>query len=195
MNVVCQSTDIHVTLQPQPSSMSVTVQPPDQITATVVPAAGVSAVVQTTAPIVATVTPATAYSVSLEVGQGPAGPSGTGGSGQTLFEAAAAIQAGRAVAMQPDGRVVHASADNLAHGYTVVGISPVAVAQGNQVVPASVGSVQNASWNWTAGNVLLGLDGQLVQTVPVGALYALVIGRGSGDRIAVRPSVPVFLRG
>lgn len=139
----------------------------------------------TTAPIAVTL-----------VNTGLMGPPGTGGDGTApTYTAATPITAFRAVALNADGELVHASAATRAHGYTVAGIASQAAATGATLAPVSAGPIVNPAWSWAPGPVLLGADGQLVQQLPVGALFSLVVGWGQGDRLSVRLGAPIYLRG
>lgn len=149
-------------------------------------------VVQPAPVITSTVSPAPTMSSTMAVGQGPAGPRGEPG-GALALEAGATLHGHRAIAINADGLGVHADAGTLAHALSTVGITEQAATTGDTFQVTSTGSIVHSGWTWTPGPVLLGLDGVLTQTLPPGALFALQVGWGDGDTLAVRFSTPIHL--
>ena len=126
----------------------------------------------------------------LEVAQqGPPGPIGLPGNARSAV-AAAPLSGHRAVAYQPDGRVVHASADNPDHMLALAGVITESASEGETVRVYDAGTVQLDGWAWTPGPVLLGLNGALVQAIPATAAFVRALGHGSGDRIALDIQTP-----
>lgn len=121
--------------------------------------------------------------------QGPIGPSG----GELTAVAGAALNGHRAVAYAPDGRLVLASCDNPDHLLAVAGLIEVSAAEGETVPLRISGAVTLSGWAWSAGPVLLGLNGQLVQDVPAGAVFVQALGRGDGTRLFVDLQPPYSL--
>lgn len=155
--------------------LSLTIQPPAELAVTVVPPQPVS--------------------TALSVGQGPAGPQGPQGlpGGQVQLVAASTINGHRAIAANADGQAIHADALTRAHALAIVGITEQAANVGESLQVRSTGSITHAGWSWTAGPVLLGAAGNLVQSLPVGALFALPIGWGDGDTLTLNIQPPIYL--
>lgn len=157
------------------SDLALTVQPPAELAVTIQPPAPVA--------------------VTLLVGQGPAGPAGPQGlpGGQVQLVAASTINGHRAIAANADGLAVHADALTRAHALSIVGITEQSAAVGEALQVRNTGSITHAGWAWSAGPVLLGADGNLVQALPTGALFALPVGWGDGDTLAINIQPPIYL--
>lgn len=122
--------------------------------------------------------------------QGLSGPPGDGG---VELPAAASLSAYSAVAVASAGELVHASCDNLAHALAVAGLITAACPLGDMAVVSVHETIDNPSWSWVSGPVMLGLDGQLTQVLPVGATFAQTIGRGEGTRLVLNLQPPLLL--
>lgn len=121
--------------------------------------------------------------------QGIPGPAG----GQLNVDAGAALNGHRVVAFGGDGRLIHASADNLAHVFAIAGLIEQAAAEGDPLPVRTHGSIEFSGWAWAPGPVFLGLDGQPVQSLPPQALVSLPIGRGDGAHLFINLQPPVVL--
>ncbi len=130
--------------------------------------------------------------VALPGTQGLPGPIGPAG-GQLNAEAGGTLNGHRAVAVASDGRLQHASADNPDHALAVLGIIEQAVVIGETVPVRSNDVIEFSGWAWAPGPVLLGLDGQLTQTLPPSAVFEQTIGRGNGTRLLVDLQPPIDL--
>lgn len=112
--------------------------------------------------------------------QGPPGPPGPAGApGGALLQITAAVDLGGhlAVAYDASGRLVLASADNAGHALRVAGITTGAAVASAAATVQRNDVLEHAGWAWTPGApVFLGLAGQLVQSVPPGAVFAQVLG-------------------
>jgi hypothetical protein len=127
--------------------------------------------------------------------QGPAGPPGTGGSGgSSSVEAGTSIGEYKVIALDSQSMAVHADASVLSHGHTVAGIATESKTQGQTVVFRSSGPIENPLWNWTPGVVLLGLDGDLTQSLEPSSLFSCVMGWGDGTTLIIRIAQPIYLR-
>jgi hypothetical protein len=76
-----------------------------------------------------------------------------------------------------------------------LGITTHSAVNGEPVTVAVRGEVQDASWSWVAGQpVLLGLDGALTQTQPLGIDTLVVIATAIAvDTIVIRIDPPIAL--
>lgn len=155
--------------------LSLTIQPPAELAVTVVPPQPVS--------------------TALSVGQGPAGPQGPQGlpGGQVQLVAASTLNGHRAIAANAAGQAVHADALTRAHALAIVGVSEQSALAGETMQVRTTGSITHAGWSWTPGPVLLGSAGNLVQTLPAFALFALPIGWGDGDTLTLNIQPPIYL--
>ena len=139
-----------------------------------------------------------AFETTLVIGQGPSGPPGppgpVGGSGAS-YVAAASVGGHLALAERADGSVSYASCAVADDALRVVGVSLGAAAAGDLVTVQASGSVQHSGWAWAPdAPVFLGLDGALVQTLPAGAAFSLVIGWAvAPDRVLVGLQPPIVL--
>ena len=108
--------------------------------------------------------------VELAVGQGPAGPPGSGET--AIYPSAGPISGHSVVCVDAAGRLIPAdSASSLA--LSVVGISEnAASAAGINVTVRRIGLLEYAGWAWTAGlPIFLGRSGALVQASASGAVF------------------------
>ena len=117
----------------------------------------------------------------LEVGtQGPPGPRGPAGpaGGSTVSKTAGENLGGnRLTRLNTSDQAVYASADQIAHAGLVFGMTLGAAASGADVDLMRSGELEEVSWNWTPGlPVYLGLNGVPTQTLPLTAVFSLVIG-------------------
>lgn len=111
------------------------------------------------------------------------GPPGSGGVSFVKI-AAAAISGHRVVRAVNASQIAVASADDLSHANTILGITTNAAALGGNCNVVNQGFVTESSWAFVAGqNVFIGLNGALTQSPSVypASLYQRVIG------IAVSP--------
>lgn len=114
--------------------------------------------------------------VTLGATQGPAGPSGGGG---TLATSSGIISGHKAVAWRSDGKIEAADRATAAHAIASVGVITQAVVADDVVSVTTFGAVTEGSWSWTPlGLIFVGAAGALTQTVPTfpTSLFARVIG-------------------
>jgi hypothetical protein len=98
---------------------------------------------------------------------GPPGPPGSGVENvESVKTADATLSGHRVVRSTGLNTVDYASASVLAQCKAVLGVTRDAVISGLQVQVVQVGEIVESSWNWAAGNVYLGENGLLTQTIP-----------------------------
>lgn len=112
--------------------------------------------------------------VSTVLATGLIGPAG----GETLQkQAAEVLSGGMFVSMLADGTVAKAGPTDKVLASTVLGITQGSATAGASVSVQTVGTVTNPAWTFTPDEpVLLGLNGQPVQTLPVGSVVSRIIG-------------------
>ena len=130
--------------------------------------------------------------------QGPPGPRGLAGApGGALLElvAAAALSGHMAVAYDDAGQLAPASADDTAHALRLVGVTTGAAAAGAPALVQTRDVIEHSGWAWVPHQpVFLGLGAALVQAVPVGAAFCLLMGMAlSPTRLLLNPQPAVFL--
>lgn len=148
-----------------------------------------------------TLTPPPAIVTTLAAAQGlagppgPVGPAGPAAGAGADYVAAVAVGGHRVLAVDAAGQAVYASCDTLSDALRVAGVSLGAAEQGDTVTVQAAGLVQHAGWAWTPDQpVFLGLDGVLVQSLPVGAVFSLVVGWAvAPDRVLVRLQPPIVI--
>lgn len=126
---------------------------------------------------------------------GPPGPPGPGGGALSSFEAASPLSGHQVIALDASGKAVYASCDNLAQVLRVVGISTAAAAAAAPISVQSKDTLEHAGWSWVAGDtILLGLNGALTSSLPVGAAFLQVLGKAlAPTRILVGVQPPIIL--
>lgn len=97
-------------------------------------------------------------------GRGPQGEPGAPGDVQSV-ECGEAISALRVIAII-NGEGFLANHDDTAHAGRVAGLTLTAANQGATTSVRMFGRVTDASWNWTAAELFVGLNGMLTQTPP-----------------------------
>jgi len=129
--------------------------------------------------------------------QGPRGPQGIpgpAGGATTVMVGAAPISGHTAVALDSDGLLVYADCTNPAHIGAVQGVVGNAYSRGDLAVVKTDFELVHGGWSFTAGPVLAGLSGALVQTLPPGAIFAQVVGFAlAPTRIRVDVQPPIVL--
>lgn len=144
-----------------------------------------------------TVNLVTGGGISVELGarQGLAGAPGAPGGAGAVYPAAESVSGHRVVGVDASGAVFAASADALSHALRIAGVSLNAATAGDDVTVVGAGIVQHDGWAFNPGlPVYLGLAGALVQALPMGALYARVIGTAVGStRVLVDMQPPIVL--
>lgn len=128
--------------------------------------------------------------------QGPPGPQGPSGSGSTIITGVAGetLSGHRAVTQGPSG-FVYASVDDLDHLTDSIYLTLNSAVAGGTINVLSSGDAKEVSWNWTPGQfIYLGLNGNLVQSPPTGALFLRVLGASiNSDEIQWDPRSPITL--
>jgi len=129
--------------------------------------------------------------------QGPRGPQGIpgpAGGATTVTVGAAPISGHTAVALDSGGLLVYADCTNPAHIGAVQGVVGNAYSTGDLAVVQTDFDLVHAGWSFSPGPVLVGTSGALVQALPVGAVFAQVIGYAlAPTRIRVDVQPPIVL--
>ena len=122
---------------------------------------------------------------------GPIGPAG----GATLVTVGATPLSGHtAVAMDADGLLIYADCTNQTHIGAVQGVIANAYGAGDPAVVQTDFDLTHAGWAFATGPVFVGAAGALVQTLPVGAVFAQVVGYAlAPTRIRVDVQPPIVL--
>ena len=127
--------------------------------------------------------------------QGPRGIQGIPGpaGGTTLVTVGAAPVSGHtAVALGADGLLIYADCTNPAHIGAVQGVIANAYGAGDLAVVQTDFDLAHAGWTFATGPVFVGATGALVQTLPMGAVFAQVVGYALAPariRIDVQPPI------
>lgn len=129
--------------------------------------------------------------------QGPRGPQGIpgpAGGATTVMVGAAPISGHTAVALDSGGLLVYADCTNPAHIGAVQGVVGNAYSPGDLAVVQTGFELVHAGWSFSPGPVFVGASGALVQVLPVGAVFAQVIGYAlAPTRIRVDVQPPIVL--
>ena len=135
--------------------------------------------------------------IITEAVQGPPGPHGPIGpeGGATLVTVGATPISGHtAVALDSGGLLVYADCTNAAHIGAVQGVVASAYSAGAQAVVQTGFELVHAGWAFATGPVFVGASGALVQVLPVGAVFAQVIGYAlAPTRIRIDVQPPIVL--
>ena len=127
--------------------------------------------------------------------QGPRGPQGIpgpAGGATTVMVGAAPISGHTAVALDSGGLLMYADCTNPAHIGAVQGVVGNAYSPGDLAVVQTEFELVHAGWSFAPGPVFVGASGALVQVLPVGAVFAQVIGYALAPariRIDVQPPI------
>lgn len=129
--------------------------------------------------------------------QGPRGPQGIPGpvgGATTVMVGATPISGHTAVALDSGGLLVYADCTNPAHIGAVQGVVGNAYSPGDLAVVQTDFELVHAGWAFAAGPVFVGASGALVQVLPVGAIFAQVVGYAlAPTRIRVDVQPPIVL--
>ena len=129
--------------------------------------------------------------------QGPRGPQGIpgpAGGATTVTVGATPISGHCAVALDAGGLLVYADCTNPAHIGAVQGVVGNAYSPGDLAVVQTGFELVHAGWSFATGPVLVGASGALVQVLPVGAVFAQVIGYAlAPTRIRIDVQPPIVL--
>ena len=125
---------------------------------------------------------------------GPIGPIGPAGGATLVTVGATPISGHAAVALDSGGLLVYADCTNPAHIGAVQGVVGPAYSPGDLVVVQTDFELVHAGWSFSPGPVFVGASGALVQVLPVGAVFAQVIGYAlAPTRIRVDVQSPIAL--
>lgn len=159
-----------------------------------------SVLVRTLDTTVVTVVDAPPQPVSSVVVRGVPGPRGIQGipgpaGGATVVTVGATPLSGHtAVAMDADGLLIYADYTNPAHIGAVQGVIANAYGAGDPAVVQTDFDLTHAGWAFATGPVFVGAAGALVQTLPVGAVFAQVVGYAlAPTRIRIDVQPPIVL--
>ena len=129
--------------------------------------------------------------------QGPRGPQGIpgpAGGATTVMVGAAPISGHTAVALDSGGLLIYADCTNLAHLGAVLGVVANAYSPGDLAVVQTDFDLMHAGWAFATGPVFVGATGALVQTLPMGAVFAQVVGYAlAPTRIRIDVQPPIVL--
>ncbi len=129
--------------------------------------------------------------------QGPRGPQGIPGpvgGATTVMVGAAPISGHTAVALDSGGLLVYADCTNPAHIGAVQGVVGNAYSPGDQAVVQTDFDLAHAGWTFATGPVFVGATGALVQILPMGAVFAQVVGYAlAPTRIRIDVQPPIVL--
>lgn len=129
--------------------------------------------------------------------QGPRGPQGIpgpAGGATTVTVGATPISGHTAVALDSDGLLVYADCTSPAHIGAVQGVVGNAYSPGDLAVVQTDFELVHAGWSFSPGPVFVGASGALVQVLPVGAVFAQVIGYAlAPTRIRIDVQPPIVL--
>ena len=125
---------------------------------------------------------------------GPPGPIGPEGGATLVTVGATPISGHTAVALDSGGLLVYADCTNPAHIGAVQGVVASAYSAGAQAVVQTGFELVHAGWAFATGPVFVGASGALVQVLPVGAVFAQVIGYAlAPTRIRIDVQPPIVL--
>lgn len=125
---------------------------------------------------------------------GPPGPIGPAGGATLVTVGTTPISGHTAVALDSGGLLVYADCTNAAHIGAVQGVVANAYSAGTQAVVQTGFELVHAGWAFATGPVFVGASGALVQVLPVGAVFAQVIGYAlAPTRIRVDVQPPIVL--
>ena len=125
---------------------------------------------------------------------GPIGPIGPAGGATLVTVGATPISGHAAVALDSGGLLVYADCTNPAHIGAVQGVVGNAYSPGDLAVVQTDFELVHAGWSFSPGPVFVGASGALVQVLPVGAVFAQVIGYAlAPTRIRVDVQSPIAL--
>ena len=129
--------------------------------------------------------------------QGPRGPQGIpgpAGGATTVMVGATPISGHTAVALDSGGLLIYADCTNPAHIGAVQGVVGNAYSPGDLAVVQTDFELVHAGWSFSHGPVFVGASGALVQVLPVGAVFAQVIGYAlAPTRIRIDVQPPIVL--
>ena len=125
---------------------------------------------------------------------GPPGPIGPEGGTTLVTVGATPISGHTAVALDSGGLLVYADCTNPAHIGAVQGVVGNAYSPGDLAVVQTDFELVHAGWSFSPGPVFVGASGALVQVLPVGAVFAQVIGYAlAPTRIRIDVQPPIVL--
>ena len=125
---------------------------------------------------------------------GPIGPIGPAGGATLVTVGATPISGHAAVALDSGGLLVYADCTNPAHIGAVQGVVASAYSPGDLAVVQTDFELVHAGWSFSPGPVFVGASGALVQVLPVGAVFAQVIGYAlAPTRVRVDVQSPIAL--
>lgn len=156
-----------------------------------------SVLVQTPSVTILTVQQPPSSSVVVRGVPGPRGTQGIPGpaGGATVVTVGATPLSGHtAVAMDADGLLIYADCTNPAHIGAVQGVVANAYGAGDPAVVQTDFDLTHAGWAFATGPVFVGAAGALAQTLPVGAVFAQVVGYAlAPTRIRIDVQPPIVL--
>lgn len=126
--------------------------------------------------------------------RGPQGAPGPAGGTAVVTVGATPLSGHTAVAMDAGGLLIYADCTNQTHIGAVQGVIANAYGAGDPAVVQTDFDLTHAGWAFATGPVFVGAAGALVQTLPVGAVFAQVVGYAlAPTRIRVDVQPPIVL--
>jgi hypothetical protein len=96
--------------------------------------------------------------------------------------------------MDADGLLIYADCTNPAHIGAVQGVIANAYGAGDLAVVQTDFDLAHAGWTFATGPVFVGATGALVQALPMGAVFAQVVGYAlAPTRIRIDVQPPIVL--
>jgi hypothetical protein len=151
-------------------------------------------ILQTTeTPVSLIVNPEVTYTIVTAAEQGPRGTDGVS-PGAIIYPAATTLSGHMFVYVNTSGQVDVADATVIASAASVVGITTGAVVAGAPVIPQSSGVIVFNGWSFTPGaNIVLGTNGQPVQTPVPGSAFTLSVGTAlSATKLLISIRSPII---
>lgn len=129
--------------------------------------------------------------------QGPPGRQGIQGpaGGVTLAPVGPSPISGHSVvACNAAGELIYADCTQASHIGAVLGVVHQAYAPGDHAEVKTSFPMEHAGWTWAPGPVYVGTAGQLVQSLPMGALFCQVVGHAlSATRVLIDLQPPISI--
>jgi len=116
-----------------------------------------------------------------------------GGSGSQVTKVADVDLGGNRVVIITATGVDYADSSNQAHVDLVLGLTNSAALVAESVIITTNGEVVEPSWSWSLGNVYVGVNGALTQTVPTVGFVQIIGVATASDTLLVVPRIPILI--
>jgi hypothetical protein len=105
------------------------------------------------------------------------GPQGPSGNINPSYTTSTSLSGHQVISLNSSGLAEYASCDNINYMSKIVGISTGAATSGSSITIQSGDVMDYNGWSWTPNQIIfLGLNGSLVSSVPVSAVFTQVMG-------------------